>query len=273
MKILNSFSVLFSLIVIFSTAWYFRNDIKRRLDDFAIKSAQDKFGTMSLAQCQEEKIRNIAQEMNITEHFIIRKMNRAALLAYGYCNAFVCFYTFLNFIPINNTPFLFVSEGFFEDLSEEEQRFLIGHELIHLQEHHTQYFNLILYCIWIMMLIFCRRFRNTIFSSIQWCVPIRYSSYVSYVSMSVFCCVLFLCSFISTLGSLAYRRNIEWIADCRSLELLKSYDGAIKITERWQKEFKIPLHNPYFGLFSGHPSCHERIVYYEQVKNKAKESL
>ena len=268
MKILYFSSALCSLILVFSFSFYFRDSLERSLDDYAIKKAEQQFGTSALAPKQEDKIRRIAEEMNITDRFVVRKMNRTALLTFGYHNAFVYFFNFLNCIPLNNSPVLFVSEGFFDDLSDEEQRFLIGHELIHIQEHHTHYLNLVLLSVLIFLSIVCALLKKTIYSYIQKRVS---THYYSLISALVFYGLLFICYSVSTLSGLAYRRHIEWVADCRSLALLESYDGALKLTERWQKEFNLPLHNPYLGLLSDHPSCHERIAYYLHLKNRSKE--
>ena len=70
-----------------------------------------------------------------------------------------------------------------------------------------------------------------------------------------------------------YRRHIEWEADYKSLEILKSYDGGIKLMERWQQDYKIPADNVFLGLFADHPSCSERKMYCLECKNKAERKL
>src|SRR5438876_215687 len=100
---------------------------------------QETYGSMPLAPAYEAKILAIAKELEVTDSMVMRKMNTHALKAFGYNNACAASHVFLGILPLVDTPFLFISEGFFEDLTEEEQRFLIGHELIHIKERHTKY--------------------------------------------------------------------------------------------------------------------------------------
>ncbi len=259
----NTILLLFTLSLMLG-AFYFKSYLAQYVYDYAIKQAQQRFGTQALSAEREEKIRLIAQEMKIDQEFIIRKMNRTALLQFGYCNAFVYFYNFLNFLPLCSTPFLFVSEGFFEDLSEGEQRFLIGHELVHIQEHHTQYLNLIVYSFWLFLILFYWFTKKPFISFIQSLITFRNSRQFALLT---FCCLVYVGCLFPVLGSFAYKRYIEWVADSRALATLKVYDGALKIIDRWQKEFNMPLHNAYYGLFSDHPSCHERRTYCLHLKN------
>lgn len=85
------------------------------------------FGEEKLSQINELKIQKIVQDMGMSEYSIeIRKMNNFALAHTGRDNALVL--PFLNY--------LFISEDFFEELTEQEQRFLIGHELMHIYSNH-----------------------------------------------------------------------------------------------------------------------------------------
>lgn len=251
------------------SAFFTFDHIRHYLDDYVLKSSQEKFGTRNLAPEREEKIRQIALEMKIDTPFIIRKMNQAALLALGYHNAFCYFPALFNSIPISNIPFLFVSEGFFEDLSEGEQRFIIGHELVHIREHHVQYLNLVMLIAGLLLLIGCWYITKLIMPFKVY-IPSRYHTFFS---RGTSCILFYSCLVIPNLCGLAYRRHIERVADYESLTMLKSYDGACKLIDRWQKEFNLPLHNPYYGLFSDHPSCQERITYCLNLKNELKDNV
>ncbi len=239
------------------------------LDDYALRVTQDRYGSQSLAPEQEAKIREIADEMNISEPVIIRRMNRETLHAFGYYNAFAYFPQVINCIPISNQPFLFVSEGFFKDLTPEEQRFLVGHELIHIREHHVRYSTLL----YVLFVIF-------LFSFVFWLNKKRIIPFIdsqerfknqTYFRTIVVSLLFYISLAIPNLCHLAYRRHIEWVADEQSLLALNSFEGGLKLFDRWQKDFKMPLHSPYYGLLADHPSCYERKMYCLNLQKKSKE--
>lgn len=270
MKISRNSLILF-ILIIFSGLFFARENIRMFLDGYAIRLTQDRFGSQSLAPEQEAKIRQIAQEMNILEPIIIRRMSRQALLMMGYHNAFAYFPQFLNCIPISNQPFLFFSEGFFEDLSPEEQRFLIGHELTHIKEHHFQYLNLMwLFVVISLLLMVWWLKRNWMTHIVCSLVPLNYQPYaiVGCASLLVYMSLL-----IPNLCSMAYRRHSEWVADETSLNVLNSHDGALKLFEKWQKDFKMPDYYPYYGLLATHPDLKERKIYCLNLKNKSEEII
>lgn len=271
MKLKFSSYVVFIVLILGFLTWHNRNYIRIRLDFYALKMVQDRYGTQPLAPEQEAKIRHIAQEMNIVEPIIIRKMNHQTLRTFGYYNAFACFAQFMNSIPLSNKPFMFVSEGFFKDLSPEEQRFLIGHELIHIKEHHTQY-STFLYWFFVIIL-----FLGVFWLHKKRIIPIIDSREVFKNQRhfrTVFVSLLFYISLvIPNLCHLAYRRHIEWVADEQSLLSLQSYEGGLKLFDRWQNDFKLPLHNHFYGLLADHPSCYERKMYCLHLKNKSKDLL
>ncbi len=241
--------------------------LKRQLETYAFGIAGQQLGAALLAPEQEEKVKAIASEMGVSEPIVIRKMNHDALRLFGYCNAISYFPAILGFIPISNKPFLFISEGFFEDLSPEEQRFLIGHEMVHIKERHVLYLELTLYMLFFLLLIFWWFLKKYFRLIIQKIIATKYHSSVSAVTSCILFCI---CLVVPELIGFAYRRHIEREADCKSMEILKSYDGGIKLIDRWVKEFKIPAHNQYFGLLSDHPSCFERKMCCLEFKNKSK---
>lgn len=240
------------------------------LQTYVSNYLQEEYGDTPLAPGQEANIKHIAQEMGISQPFIIRKMSTKALLTWGYHNALALFPVLFNFLPISSTPFLFISEGFLEDLTPEEQRFLIGHELTHIKEQHVRYLNLVLYVVYILLLLtacFCMsRFKHVMSKYISFHINDNMMAIVLYGLLGV-------CFVLTNLGALAYRRHVEWVADHQSLTQLKSYDGCLKLLDRWEKEFYIPAHNPYGGILADHPSCRERKTYCLQLRNISGESL
>jgi len=239
--------------------------INSKLATAACKQAGKMFGTRPLDPQQEEKIRAIAHKMNIQETIVIRKANASALQGLGYYNAFMYFPAFLKFIPTNAPAHLFVSEGFFEDLSQEEQLFLIGHELIHIKKRHTKYIHLAYWLLLCLFVLFWWRiqkrlklfFRNFIH-------PKRFS----FALRCIQAIVLYVCVAIPNLSYLAYRRHMERIADKQSIEILSSYDGALKLIDRWQNEYHLPENKRLFGLLADHPLHEERKNYCLALKKQ-----
>ena len=239
----------------------------QKINGYAIKSAEDTFGSKLLAPEQEEMINAIARRVGVTQYVVIRKMNHHALSMMGYYNAFVIFPSIFNCIPIGDVPFLFVSEGFFEDLSSEERLFLIGHEMVHVREQHTRYFNLIQYLL--LFLICCLiYFLHIRITRVQKRIGSTFGKHLLNVIVLV---TGISCFMAFVIIGLAYRRHIEWVADEESLKILKSYEGCMKLLNRWDKEFKMPHHNDYWGMFSSHPSLHERRVYCLDLQHSTKD--
>jgi Zn-dependent protease with chaperone function len=181
---------------------------------------------------------------------------------FGYHNAFACFPLVLGFIPTRNNPFLFVSEGFFEDLSQEEQRFLIGHEIAHIKERHTVYLNLISYALLLLFLMLSWLLRKYI-KLISKKITIKYSSALS---NSISCIFFFTCMLSAEIIEFSYRRSIEKEADIKSISMLKTYAGFIKLMDKYEKEIKVPEQTSYFGLLADHPTFAERKNYCLEMK-------
>jgi len=257
--------VLAATLFIAGISCYF-HQIRSYIDAYAISRAQQMFGSMPLAQEQEQLIKSIAVQMGAPDNIIMRRMNVSALRVFGYHNAFSYFPQVGGVLPISTIPFLFVSEGFFEDLTPEEQVFLIGHELAHIKERHVLFLMpcafLGLFILLFMLFIMHKRIKAVVYA----CVAERYQrrSFVGVMILSIY-----LVSVASGMFCLAYRRHIERDADYKALEVLHSYDGCLKLLDRWQAEFKIPEHTTYFvGLMTDHPSCAERRVYCLALQNQ-----
>lgn len=247
---------------------YFAHNLyfKPYLEAYAQTSTEQRFGSQRISPIYETMIRNIAKELNITEPFEIRKMNTNALQAFGYGNAFVYFPQLFYCIPLSNIPFLFISQSFFDDLTPIEQRFLIGHELVHIKKHHAQFFPLALLIIFGILLtiwwVGTRPLRK-FFANLQKKPLQKLGPIISVL-------LLWISLIVLTQTGLFYRRHIEWEADNLSLELLNTYDGGIRLMDRWHQEFNMPLHHSFTnlsGLSATHPSIHERKTYFTTIKN------
>lgn len=254
---LHTLSFLILLLLITSTVASLNiPTVQQYLKAYAHNDMQEQFGSQRLAPEQEEKIKAIAKQMGIEQPIIIRKMNHKALIQFGYYNAIAAFHLFFNFLPLVDTPYLFVSEGFFEDLSDAEQQFLIGHELTHIKEQHVRFFNFILFLVVVVAYFLClyvlRKYIQRKMGGI------RTARFQSMVTNGASLAVLLMCMLAINVTGATYKRHIEWVADCASLAQLQSHDGAIKLMDRWEKEYKVPASNPYWGLFADHPTCADR---------------
>lgn len=228
---------------------------------YAEKGLEESKGSTLLDQKYEEEIRSIAKEVGLTTPFHIRRMNRRALLTWGYHNAFVQYATFFG-IPVG-VPYLFASQGLFEDISPEERRFLIGHELMHIKLGHipsalTLSYVLNLFLALIFLILFFNFGNNNLKS-------LGSRKYLNFKFISPKTLLFLVLVIASDAISIAYRRYNEWDADCNSVKCLASADGGLRLINRWQIEFNLPEHNSWCGIFSSHPSCAERRKYISEI--------
>lgn len=241
--------------------------ISQKIQSYAITSTQELLGGSLLAPAQEQKIKEIALKMVVTRIVNIRKMNATALRQFGYHNAFAYFPQLLNIFPIGNQAFMYISEGFFEDLSEQEQTFLIGHELAHIKEQHTKYIPLTVLLMIILISWAVWGLRKKIRNLVVRMLPVTYAAAAFWV-LAV--CLWLAGILVVEIGMAVYQRHIERVADMAALEKLACHEGLLKITDRWLKEFKMPLHNDYYGIFADHPSCAERKAYCLELQQQHK---
>lgn len=250
------FGVILALIIASQTF------LKSRVDQYVYDQMTEMMGKQPLEAQYESQVRSIAAEMGITQPLIVRKMNTAAMQAFGYHNAFVIHYLQWNFLPLNNQAFMYVSEGFFSDITPEEQRFLIGHELIHAREHHVMFLNLVVWlATWLGLLGWIIVFRA------KWRVSGRSQRYYALVIVIPLLVWIGYANLVN-LGGLAYRRYIERVADRESMKLLGTYEGCCKFTERCSKEFKVGDENSYGGLWLDHPCNADRRAACLQLKSE-----
>jgi Zn-dependent protease with chaperone function len=220
--------------------------VSQKIQSYAISSTEELFGSQLLLPVHEKKVREIAQKLGITHTIHIRKMNAQILQHLGYHNAFAYFPHFLNIFPLGDQAFMYISEGFFEDLNSEEQDFLIGHELVHIKQEHTKYAPVICFVLFILMTLGVWLLRKNFAVLHYWMA-----------SIGLWLALMW----IINVGHLFYRRHIEREADIHSLERLETHNGMLKIIERWMREYKTPLHHNYYGMFSDHPSIWQRRTY------------
>jgi Zn-dependent protease with chaperone function len=220
--------------------------VAQKIQSYAISNTEALFGGRPLTQEHEQKIRVIAQKLGITHTLHIRKMNVQSLQQFGYHNAFAYFPRLLNIVPLGDQAFMYISDGFFEDLNEQEQIFLIGHELVHIKQEHTKYAPVI--CLVLFILI----------TRGVWLLRKKFA-FLRYWMASIGLWLVLM--WIINLGHLSYRRHIEREADIHSLERLETHNGMLKIIERWMREYKMPVHHNYYGIFSDHPSIWQRRTY------------
>ncbi len=232
----------------------------QQVENYTIQSIEQCYGNQKMEAKYEQFVYQIVRKMGISENISIRKMNYFALQFYGYHNACAVHPTFLCLFPIIAKPYIFISHGFFEDLPEDEQMYIIGHELAHIRERHVCYLplvvilvRLVLLATWCFILIYyicsAKAYMN---------LSVSIQQYVSTLTTLIFIAVML---YVTNLGSLAYRRSIEWDADIKAVSELKCHHGAIALFERWEKIYKLPKNNGYRDLFSDHPSITDRIEY------------
>lgn len=239
--------------------------VSAKLSAYACKQTGQMFGTRPLAPQQEKKIKAVAYKMNIQEPIVIRKANSSALLKFGYHNAFAYFPALFFVIPTKAPAHLFISEGFFEDLSEEEQFFLIGHELMHIKEHHTKYITLaylLLLSAFLLLWWHTKKWLKLFFR--KYIHPKRFS----FALKTLQAILLYIFIAVPSLTCLAYRRHIERVADIQSMKILQSHNGALKLIDRWQNEYHLPENKLLFGLLSNHPLHEERKSYCLALKKQ-----
>lgn len=234
--------------------------VYRAAEKYAYAQMDELYGSQSLSAEHRTFVEGIAQEMDIdTTPIVMRMLNTNGLRAYGYHNALAAFHIFF-VLPIIDTPFLYISEGMFTELSVSEQRFLIGHELVHIKEEHLRYTPLLLQ-IFIIFLIYLLMYALQI-------IKRKTAHYrLAHIIQAVLILSLFTILFTGTkIVEYTYKRHCEWEADTISTAKLSTYDGGIKIMDRFVAQYGVPAENPLGNLFSDHPSSVERRAYFVASK-------
>lgn len=230
---------IFLLVIAYKTPF-----VQKKIQSHAITRTEHMFGGQRLPEVHELKIRQLAAKLGVTQLIHIRRMNPTALQLLGYHNAFAYHPHLGNILPIGNDAFVYISEGFFEDLSPEEQEFLIGHELVHIKHEHVKYVNLIYLVLFALSVIGVWYLRRTY-------------TFGKFAAIGLAMLLLF----SLRLGYYYYLRQIERDADLHSLQQLGTHAGMLQIIDRWVREYKMPVYQDYSGLFADHPCVSERRAY------------
>lgn len=220
---------------------------------------EDQYGSFKASDSLNKKVSDLSQKIGVDSNLEVRKMNYKALQSLGYYNAFITNPIFLSIFPVDDL-YLYASQSFVEDLTEQEQDFLLGHELVHAKYKDSFYKHFFLI---LSILIFAYIFYNFGY------LGFRYKNFNSEVLRWSLILLSFV--FFALIGELffhRYEKNLEVRADCFSLAKLNTYDGAFKMMERWSKDFKMNDHHDWWGLFATHPSLSERKIYCLDLKNK-----
>ncbi|HJZ23591.1 MAG TPA: M48 family metallopeptidase [Candidatus Babeliales bacterium] len=211
----------------------------------------DQFGVESLPDEKVSFIRGIAKELGVTQKFEIRKMNSHAMRTFGLYNALAYF-----------DRYLFVSEHFFDKLDFHEQRFLIGHELMHIKQC-CAYRHFSLFCglasfnlVFLISTIILGQQKNKKLALL--------SGTINLVGLMI----------LQPLVR-AHARMLEKEADLYSAKILGEVQGGISFLEKFSTLTKDhPLQGQYDysswfkRIFASHPSFPERQKYLKNIVNR-----
>ncbi len=210
------------------------------------------YGTTPLDNVHQQQVRSIMKEMGITKSIDLRKSNWKAKAVFGRNNAFALY-----------DRYLYLSDSFFDELSKEEQRFLIGHELSHLKYNHIPIRLGFSFFLWILaMFLFwnvSRKIREKI-SRRSITIPLRIGS-------------AFLLGFGMNVCNATLSRIHERQADVESARCLDCSQGGIEFFCRLEKSATIltPQYDystKFKRLVASHPSNDERKQYINELNNK-----
>ncbi len=211
----------------------------------------EELGYTEVSPENEQFIRDIQKEIGLENQRIrIKRMSKLATRLFGRENAFA---------TLGNN--LFISEDWFNTLSQEEKRFLVGHELAHLKKRHP----LKMYGINIgrLLLSIC----------IAEALKKRLSS-TGLIPNMLREGLLVLNNLILLLDICYLSRKCEYEADDIAARELNNPDGGIVFFERLIKEVRDPesrfaikriFSRLYKKLFSTHPEFEERIDHMRNI--------
>lgn len=228
---------------------------------YAMQQVEEAYGNQSVEEKTEIFIRRVAQELGIHEPIELRKFHAHGLQRYGYYNAIAAFPAIFYLFPLDK-PCIFISTGFMEGLSSDEQRFLIGHELMHIKEKHP-YYLLICYVLLAMFLVLAWSFFGLPFLRLFG----RRTTFSNKILMGFFMSGYLIIFFFGNMFYLTSMRYNEYRADSESMKILKTFDGCCSLINRWKKDFNLPDNYAFNDFFSTHPSCYKRIDNCKQLQS------
>ncbi len=208
------------------------------------------YGTQPLAKDQREFVESIMQEMGIRKPIDMRMANWRAKAIWGRNNAIAIY-----------DRYLFISDSFFDELTKEEQRFLIGHELSHIKFYH----NSKQLSIWILLLILV----FFLYGKINKILRPPISRRIIRIPVGLFCLWMLLIG--RQMISATLSRVCERQADMESVRCLDCPKGGIKFIERLEQvNHIVPRKNQFQKVMAPwiatHPSNQERIDYLNDYK-------
>lgn len=245
---------------------------KQKAYDFREKLLVQWFGTLGgelpLDPEMEALVKEVIAELNIPggDQIRIRRMSRLSMLSMGKKNAFV--------VDIPGLPkYMFISEKFFRKLTKDEQRAIIGHELMHLKYRHVP-----------KKIAFALGGGITIiigaYIAYKWLAESYKGTSIDQTTTNIFNECLFGVFGIFGLSRAALSRLYEYQADEEAVKALGSYDGAISAFEKLKKYedkivYELPeviqqaINNPMNKVFATHPPTADRIAKIQQLKEAA----
>lgn len=210
------------------------------------------YGRQRLKPKNEKFVKDIMKILGMeSEQIGVYKSNHFAIAHHGYNNAFAV--GFLNSI--------FISEGFFEELSFNEKVFLIGHELSHLKKNHSyKKASLILgkFCFW---WYFNDQIESFIKEKLKTTRLAGWTKETNYIFSKIF-------AGISCLGFLAYSRICEYDADKTAVVNLGNVarNGGLGMFKSFKEKEDETRDSFLFRLLSTHPSHEQRIEVLKKIK-------
>lgn len=220
---------------------------------------------LPLDPAMEALVKEVIAELNIPngDQIRIRRMSRLGILMKGKKNAFI--------VDIPGLPkYMFISEKFFRKLSKEEQKAIIGHELIHLKHRHGAK----------KIAMGLGGTLTILGSAILAYHLIVKDNLDNYYISTLFNESIGLAFILFGLGQTALSRTYEYQADEEAVKALGCYDGAIGLLEKLKKhEDKIinelpaviqqQIKAPINKAFATHPETSDRIAKIQQLKEAA----
>lgn len=239
----------------------------RTFDDF---TGTERLGFQALTEHNERFIRTIVHDLDMDDYCIeIRGMSNLAQHMVGRLNAFV--------IPSllfdkKSHAYLFISEDWFDTLSEQEKQALIRHELMHLKQNHGAKKGRFSLLSGISLYILNSIIKNALMH--------RNNSHPLEVKVSSMMCdacpkILFVSWFMLVSK---YSRLCEQEADIEAAKTMHDVQGFIDLFKDFKegtqdpdskfriKRFFDTVCKPIQKLFSSHPELDDRIAYIEHLK-------
>ena len=240
-------------------------------------------GNESVSPETEQCIRHIIKDMNMENYHIeIFSMNNYGKNLYGFMNAVV-----LPSFFRSKSNFLYISQDWFNTLSQQEKRALIGHELIHIRNKHIPKK--------VMILIASCFFNSVLAVNLIRCIEpdafdIRADITFRKKFFEMFAIELFMLFFYFSNGPRNwYSRFCEKEADIQSAQLLDCAEGAAELwaqfickTNAEKSLFKKSLTKiPYkkvrtiikFLFLDGtHPQPKKRVAYMKKLALESKQN-